>query len=117
MKYKNIHAAIHNLGHSFLSLMNYVDGVYVVDDLADIIIKGHDIEIDWLSNTFAPQQEATPAIIKSLDYYCTGLKKQLQSEDVDVDCLKSLKLYCPVRGRKYMRAEDDRGKDYKIYIS
>ena len=52
MKYKNIYSAIHNFGHSFLSLMNYVDGVYIIDDLTDIMKKGHDIEIDWLNGEF-----------------------------------------------------------------
>jgi len=32
MKYKNIYSAIHNFGHSFTSLMNYVDGDYVIDE-------------------------------------------------------------------------------------
>ena len=117
MKYKNIYSAIHNLGHSFLSLMNYVEGAYVIDDLSDIMTRGHDVEIDWLNKTFMPQREATPTIIKSMDFYCADLKRHLQSENVDADRLKSLKLYCPARGRKYMWAKDDRGKDYKIYVS
>ena len=57
MKYKNIYSAIHNLGQSFLSLMNYVDGVYVIDDLSDITARGLDVEIDWLTNTFIPNQQ------------------------------------------------------------
>ncbi len=32
MKYKNIYSAIQNFGHSFLSLMNYVDGNYVIKE-------------------------------------------------------------------------------------
>ena len=117
MKYKNIHAAIHNFGHSFVSLMNYVDGMYVIDDLKDIQARGYDIEIDWLNNTFIPGQEATPAILKSTGFYCSDLKRHLQSEDVDVGRLKELKLFFPARGRKYMWAIDDRNKEYKIYIS
>jgi len=117
VKYKNIYSAIHNFGHSFLSLMNYVDGVYIIDDLSDIMKKGHDIEIDWLNKIFTPKQETTTAIRKSIDYYCANLKRHLQSENVDSDRLQNLKLYCPARGRKYMWAKDDRGKDYKIYVS
>lgn len=97
--------------------MNYVDGVYVIDDLSDIMARGHDIEIDLLNNTFTPKQEATPSIIKSTNYYCADLKRHLKSQDVDVDRLKMVKLYCPARGRNYMWAKDDRGKEYKIYIS
>jgi len=97
--------------------MNYVDGVYVIDDLSDIMARGHDIEIDWLNNTFTPEQEATLSIKKSTDYYSADLKRHLQSHDVDMDRLKKLKLYCPARGRNYMQAQDDRGKGYKIYVS
>ena len=65
VKYKNIRSAIHNFGHSFVSLMNYVDGVYVIDELFDIRKRGHDIEIDWLKNTFTPGSGATETIKKS----------------------------------------------------
>ena len=117
VKYKNIYSAIHNFGHSFLSLMNYVDGDYVIDELSDIISRGYDIEIDWLNNRFTPKHEATPRIIKSMDYYFANLKRHLQSQHVDVNRIKAMKLCCPTRGRKYMWAKDDRGKEYKIYVS
>ena len=116
MKYKNIYSVIHNLGHSFLSLMNYVDGIYVIDDLSDINSKGHDIEIDWFNEIFTPEQEATPAIITSINQYVANLKNHLHSQNVDVDRLTSLKLFCPARGSRSICAEDDRGKIYKIYI-
>jgi len=117
VKYKNIYSAIRNFGHSFMSLMNYVDETYVIDELTEIMAKGHDIEIDWLNNTFTPQQMANPSITKSMDSYHADLKNHLQSQNVDLTRLKSLKLYCPAQGKNYMWAEDDRGKDYKIYIS
>jgi hypothetical protein len=97
--------------------MNYVDGIYVVDDLTDIKARGHDIEIDWLSNTFTPKEEATPPIIESINHYCADLERHLKSQDVDLERLKVVKLFCPARGRNYMWAEDDRGKEYKIFIS
>lgn len=46
MKYKHIYSAIHNFGHSFTSLMNYVDDDYVIDELDKIHAEGHDIEVD-----------------------------------------------------------------------
>ena len=117
MKYKNISSAIHNFGHSFLSLMNYVEGIYVVDELTDIRVKGHDIEIDWLNKTFAPEEEATKAILKALDMYCSDLNRHLHSQDVELDKLQTLKLFCPARGKKYMFARDDRDREYKIFIT
>jgi hypothetical protein len=117
MKYKNIYSAIHNFGHSFLSLMNYVEGGYVVDDLIDIASRGCDIEIDWLNHTFTPEEEVTPRIRKSMNDYAADLKRHMQAQNVDVDRILALKLHWPARGRKYMWARDDRGKVYKIYVS
>ena len=117
MKYKNIYSAIHNFGHSFLSLTNYVDEDYVIDELFDIVSRGHDIEIDWLHKTFVPAEEATPRIRESIDYYAAQLKEHLGSQAVDEDRIKAMKLYWPAKGRKYMWAKDDRGKEYKIYVS
>jgi hypothetical protein len=116
VKYKNIYSAIHNFGHSFLSLLNYVDGDYVIDELSNISSKGCDIEIDWLNNTFMPEEELTPRIKKSMDDYWATLNQHMQSQNVDVNRIKTLKLYWPARGKKYMWARDDRGKEYKIYI-
>jgi len=115
VKYKNIYSAIYNFGHSFLSLMNYVDGEYVIDELHNISSKGCDIEIDWLNNIFIPEEELTPRIKKSMNDYSANLKRHMQSQNIDVNRIKAMKLYWPARGRKYMWAKDDRGKEYKIY--
>ena len=117
MKYKNIHSAIHNLGHSFLSLMNYVDGQYIIDELFDIRSRGFDIEIDWLNNTFIPGEELTSRIRKSMAHYSENLTGNMESQQVDMNCIKALELHWPAKGRKYMWAKDDRGKEYKVYVS
>ena len=117
VKYKNIYSAIHNFGQSFLSLMNFVDGGYVIDELINIRSKGYDIAIDWLKNTFTPEKEATPRINKSMDGYFADIKRHLQSHNVDVNRIRALKLHWPAKGRKYMWAKDDREKIYKIYVS
>jgi len=117
VKYKNIYTAIHNLGHSFVGLCNYVDGGYVVDDLINIVSSDHDITIDWLNRTFAPETEVTPRIQRSIDFYATGMSDHLRSQDVDLACIKALEFYWPAKGRRYMRAVDDRGKEYKIYVA
>ncbi len=117
MKYKNIYAAIHNLGHSFLGLTNYVDDGYVIDELSDIATGGHDIKIDWLKRTFAPETEVTPRIQKSVDFYAAGLPDHLRSQDVDPACISALEFHWPARGRRYMRALDDRGKEYRINVA
>ena len=117
MKYKNIYSAIHNFGHSFTSLMNYVDGDYVIDELAAIHNKGHDIEIDWLTRRFEPNSQESRRIEKSIGYWGDALKEQLASQNVDLDKLESLVFRWPARRRKFMQATDDRGKEYKIYVN
>ena len=117
MKYKNIYSALHNFGDSFFSLMNYFDGIYISDLLTDIRLKGIDIEIDWLSKEFKPPQELTDLIKKSIDYYHSKLKDHLNSQDVEIDYISEIKMFIPSRGRKYMWAKDDRGKEYKIHFS
>lgn len=116
MKYKNIHAAIHNFGHSFLSLMNYLDDVYVRDLLWDLRSQGYDIEIDWLTGAFTPADLTTSVISKSINQYAATLKQHLLSHDVDPECIREMKLLMPARGRITMQAMDDRDKVYRIHV-
>jgi hypothetical protein len=55
MEYKHINSAIHNLSHSFTSLMNHADDGYVIDELSDIHAKGEDIEVDWRAGSLKPE--------------------------------------------------------------
>jgi len=117
MKYKNIYSAIHNFGHSFTSLMNYVDSDYVIDELANIHRKGYDIEVDWVARKFEPETMASDRIKRSIGYWGDSLKKHMSSHNVDLDKLESLKFVWPAGQRKFMQAIDDRGKEYKIYVN
>jgi len=98
--------------YSFLTRVNRR-----LDPLPPIRSKGFDIEIDWLNNTFMPEEELTSKINKSMAYYSENLTRNMQSQNVDLNRIKALKLHWPAKGRKYMWAKDDRGKEYKIYIS
>jgi hypothetical protein len=117
MKYKNIHSAMHNLGASFTSLMNYMLDGYVIDDLTSIHSQKFDIEIDWLSGTFAPEAMETARIRASIECYFSGLKRQFSRQNVDVAAITQLRFHWPAGGRKYMTATDDRGKTYEIYVN
>ena len=116
MKYKNISAAIHNFGDSFLSSMNYVDDDYIIEDLRRIHGNGHDIKIDWLDMTFEPEAEATARIVKSMGHYREGLAEQLQRSNVDLGKLQELNFRWPAGSRKFMETIDDQGKTYKIFV-
>jgi len=117
MKYKNIYSAIHNFGHSFTSLMNYVDNDYVIDELENIHHKGYDIEVDWKTLTFTPETMASERIKKSIGYWGDSLNKHLSSQNVEQEKLESLRFVWPAGGRKFMLATDDRGKEYKTYVN
>ncbi len=97
--------------------MNYVDGKYIVDELFDIRSQGFDIEINWLNNTFIPEGELTPNIKKSMAYYSGNMAEYMKSQNIDLNLIRALKLYWPANGKRYMWAKDDRGKEYKTYVS
>lgn len=90
MKYKHIYSAIHNFGHSFTSLMNYVDDDYVIDELDKIHTEGNDIEVDWLTGQFKPVTLVTPRIQKSIGYWRDSLKKHMASQNVSVSTCRRL---------------------------
>lgn len=117
MKYKNIYSAIHNFGRSFTSSMNYVDGEYVMDELAKMHTQDIDIEVDWQTGVFSPATLVTPRVQKSIGYWKNGLKKQLVSQNVELEALTELKFRWPAGERKHMLALDDRGKEYKIFVN
>jgi hypothetical protein len=58
MKYKNIKSVLHNFGHSFFSLMNYVEDEYVVDVVAKMIkeIDTHELRI------YFPEEKVSPSV-------------------------------------------------------
>lgn len=117
MIYKNIYSAIHNFGSSFISLMNYVDDDYVIDELVELHTKGFDIELNWLTREFNPKEVASKRLKISISIWGNSLKKDLLSQNVELEKLTSLYFKWPAIGRKQMVATDDRGKEYKIYVN
>ena len=117
MKYKNINAAIHNFGHSFTSLVNYVDDDYVMDELSHIHAKGHSIEVNWATGEFQPSSFASVRITKSIACWRDSLAEHLLRHNVDLAALTALRFVWPARDRKYMAAIDDRSRSYKMYVN
>jgi hypothetical protein len=116
VKYKHIPSAIYNFGCSFTSLMNYVDGDYVIDELASIHKQGRDIEVDWLTGRIVPPDLSTRAQ-KSIDHYRDRLSAHLRSQNVDPKAIIELKFLWPARQKKRMVAVDDRGRQHKMYVN
>jgi hypothetical protein len=97
--------------------MNYVDDDYVMDELDNIHKKGNDIDVDWLTGSFMPEILVTPRIQKSIGHYRDRLAQHLASHNVDLSALSLFVFSWPARGRKFMVAIDNRGKNYKIYVN
>jgi len=118
MKYKNINSAIHNFGHSFFSLINYIEDSHIIDELGRIHKKGYDIKIDWLNREFEPKQMLNEKIKKSINSYANNLESFLLKQNVKLQRLTSLYFIWNGNERyKFMEAVDDRGKNYKIKIA
>jgi len=118
MKYKNINSAIHNFGHSFVSLMNYVDNGYIIDELNVIHSRGYDIKLNWLTREFQPSELLSDRLKKSIDYWGNDLEHSLLSQNVELKKLYSLFFIWNAKdNKKYMQAEDDRERGYKVYVN
>lgn len=112
---------LHNFGHSFCSLMNYVDGEYVIDILPDVIRKadGHEIHIRFPSGDIVPGVRCPEKLRKSIDYYVEWLPKHAASHGVALVRISDIQL--TVTGthagiRYSVQAKDDRGVKYDIPI-
>jgi hypothetical protein len=116
MKYKNIKSGIHNFGHSFLSLMNYVDGDYVINDIIRMNKNGYNLKIDWLVPSIKDNPVVTQRIRKSISLNHSFLKRQLLSENVKIEKLNYFHLIWSQEEFPYVIAEDDRGITHKKTI-
>jgi hypothetical protein len=117
MPYRHIGALIHNWSHSFLSLMNYVDDGYAIDDLAEFLKRGstQEVVIDPLSRALQPATARTPRLMKSLDYWADSLPQLMENHNVLPRELVSFTLRVTRVGgglRGTAHAVDDRGKEY-----
>ena len=116
MKYKNITAFAHNFCHSFLSLMNYVDGDYVIDELTKV--RRDYIEIDFLEKTIIPPYLGKGRVMRSMSFYERSLRESAVRESVDLSKIKTFKLLWEVNDRlpKYL-VIDDRDKVYSKNVA
>lgn len=114
MGYKRIESAIHNLAHSFMSLMNYVDDQYVIDMLPKLVREtpGHEIRVSLLDGTIQPKRDYNPTFLKSIGYFRNRARSHLESENVDPEtvCSFDFVIYFDADGPICVaEATDDRG--------
>ena len=121
MKYKNINSMLHNFGHSFASLMNYVDGEYASDLIRAAVggLPERRLEIHFPSRRITPQAEYSPKLLKSVGYWADSLPRHMASHGVTKTAVPELVIlaYLDGRGMHYrVKATDDRGKEYEVEV-
>ena len=121
MKYKHIDSALHNFGHSFVSLMNYVDDQYICDLLDELALNSGigEARIDFSGDVASLPDGSTPALVKSFEHAKAWLPKLLAQQNVDPASLSAVILrYKLTRmGREVLiEAIDDRGQRLMLNI-
>lgn len=121
MKYKNIKSVLHNFGHSFFSLMNFVDDEYIIDIVGKILqeIDTHELRIYFPEGRLSPDFAYPKKLKKSIKYWTDALPKQASSQNVDINKVSDIQLVARLTrlGIQYhAEAKDDRGNEYSILI-
>lgn len=120
MKYKNIDNAIHNLGHSFMSGMNWVDGAHIKDDINELARKEPDgVWINFSTGVIKPAAANTRRIKMSVAGYRASLSDFLIRHNVDPAALSDVTLHyqrTKQGGQLVMLAVDDRGVEHKVLV-
>jgi hypothetical protein len=122
MKYKHLPSALHNFGHSFVSLMNYVNDEYVVDVLERLAREDprREVEIDFKNGLTDPRTVAeNETVSKSMRYWHDWLPKRLASQGIEPVAILDLRLRFRITrmgNEVIVQAQDDRGKQHKVFI-
>ena len=121
MKYKNVDSAIHNIGHSFMSGMNYVDDDHVFHEMRAAVRKEpHEVWINFSTGEIGPARMYPPRLCKSVALYQAGLSDHLARHNVDPGAVCNVRLHHRLTrsgGTTTMHATDDRGKEHVVVVT
>ena len=94
MAYKHLKSVAHNFGHSFLSLMNYLNDDYIIEHIYKIAKRNDQsfLQIDFLKKEIKPECFDINAINVSVINYSNWLPELLESEGCSIKMVKSLKM-------------------------
>ena len=120
MKYKNIDSAIHNLGHSFISGMNYFDDDHVMYEVEAVVRKEpHEVWINFSTGDISPKGEYSGRLLKSVAHYREWLDDHLRGHKVDPSAVKNVTLHHRLTrsgSESVMLAMDDRGVEHRVIV-
>ena len=118
MKFKLLKSMSHNFSHSFVSLMNYVDDGYVIDDLREMAkrARGETVSIIW----FPKKRNIFPAfnkrVRKSITLSRKWLPNHMKNHEVDESMISEMRtdIYMAKNNQIYVKAyiKDIRGKEH-----
>ena len=122
MKYKNITAALHNHGHSFVSLMNYFESTYVVDVIADLLhqLPQNELRVSFTQGTLLPRGQYPAVLLTSVANYASRFGAHLASHKVVPTAVVEATLV--IRGTAHgisarVQAKDDKGNEYDVPVA
>ena len=93
-RYKVLKSIAHNLGHSYLSLMNYVDGDYIVEHLFRRAKETGEsrVRIDVLRGTIQPEAFQTPVLAASAARERAAFGRLVQSGGAALDMVAAARM-------------------------
>lgn len=121
-RYKVLKSLAHNFSHSFVSLMNYVDDGYVIDDLRELVRKNadHRITIDWIPGE-QMSKEFNGRIREGIKAYRASLFRSIYQAGAVVSSIKEFRTDIYLQRTYQMAVEgvlvDDRGRKYTATVS
>jgi hypothetical protein len=119
VKYKRIPALLHNFTDSFMSLVNYSDNGYAMDDLQTFLRESRDgaVTARWLPSLEVSGGDLPKNIRETLSRYAKWLPILARSMSVDVARIASMTTVFSLDGGR-VRADtvgtDDRGRTFKV---
>jgi len=122
VKYKNIPAALHNHGHSFVSLMNYFESTYVVDVIAELLhqLPQNELRVSFTQGTLLPRVEYPAVLLTSVANYSSRFAAHLASHKIVPTAVVEATLV--IRGTAHgisarVQAKDDKGHEYDVPVA
>jgi hypothetical protein len=121
VSYKRIGAAVHNFAHSFVSLMNYFDGEYIIDIVGKLVphLPSGEFRIKFPGGGLDPSRGYPAPLLASVKYYDAWLPRHLVSEGVSPELIIRVEIVvestpCGLYYR--VEATDNRGKEYSLPV-
>ena len=117
MKYRILRSVAHNFSHSFVSLMNYVDDGYVIDDLRQLArnANGERVTIHWIPDS-APSLALPARVLKRIANHKVWLPSHVANSGADIAAIREFRTDIYLKPNKGIAVEaflvDNRGKEY-----